>query len=756
MRQKRRPGISTKINLFVGFLIILPMVFLGFFFIRHESRAIEKELNLRGQGTVERFAQGVECQLAFLAGNTRDLELQLGKVLEAENAVYAIAADMNGKILAAAGKKTGEPVREFSAPVITSKQDKENAGIEDILLDADPGNETIGSITLGLSLEDMNLKTSQLRRVVSFVLVVVIAISIAGAVFGIRYLINRPLGELVSGIRTIGSGDLSHRMALTRRDEIGQLAAAFNKMTENLSLLMVSKNYVNNILESMNDILVVISLDGTIKTINRATLNLLGFEEKDLIGQSCNVLLPVEHFLFPGSVLPGLNDKDIIYDNQDLELIKKDGSRLHVAFSATLMYNSSGRIEGIIVVAKDMTSKKHADEERLELERRLQLAEKMEALGRLAGGVAHDLNNTLGAIVGYPDILLRKLPREGPHLKALNAIKQSGLRAAAIVRDLLTLARRGIKVADIINLNQLVREYFISPEFEKLKRQYPDVRIEYKLEEDLLNLTGSPVHLTKTLMNLVTNAAEATQDSGSVTVSTSNRYVEREVRENDFGLQVGEYIVLSVTDTGIGIPPEDLKRIFEPFFSTKTMGRSGTGLGMAVVWGTIKDHNGYLDVKSEVGKGTTFEIFLPATRDDVKDEYKGVVIDEYMGEGEKILVVDDIEAQREISVHLLQTLGYNAEAVSSGEMAVRYLRNQSVDLVLLDMIMSPGIDGLETYNRIHKINPATRVIIASGYSETDRVKQAMRNGVCAYLQKPYTLENVGLAIKSQLTAKAPS
>ncbi len=227
----------------------------------------------------------------------------------------------------------------------------------------------------------------------------------------------------------------------------------------------------------------------------------------------------------------------------------------------------------------------------------------MEALGLLAGGVAHDLNNVLGIVVGYAELLLNDLDESSPMRDNLLAIMDGGQRAAAIVQDLLTLTRRGVAGRKVFNLNRLILDFKKSPEWEKLLSYHPAVQIKTDLEPDLLNLSGSSVHLEKTLFNLVSNACEAMPKGGALTIKTSNQYLDQTIQGYDH-IREGDYVVLSVADTGEGISATDLKRIFEPFYTKKIMGRSGTGLGLAVVWGTVKDHKGYIDVQSEEGKGT--------------------------------------------------------------------------------------------------------------------------------------------------------
>ena len=238
-------------------------------------------------------------------------------------------------------------------------------------------------------------------------------------------------------------------------------------------------------------------------------------------------------------------------------------------------------------------------------------------------------------------------------------------------------------------------------------------------------------------------------EGGTIRISTENIYLDRPFKGYDH-VKSGEYVKVTVSDTGTGISEEDLQRIFEPFYTRKVMGRSGTGLGMAVVWGTVKDHNGYIDIQSTVGKGTTSALYFPVTRDLLGSDESGSAIEDYMGKGESILVVDDVEDQRKIAAGILNRLGYSVDSVSSGEEAVEYLKENAADLIVLDMIMEPGINGLETYERIIKICPNQKAIIASGFSESDEVKSAQKLGAGEYIKKPYSLKRIGVAVRKEL------
>jgi two-component system, cell cycle sensor histidine kinase and response regulator CckA len=398
---------------------------------------------------------------------------------------------------------------------------------------------------------------------------------------------------------------------------------------------------------------------------------------------------------------------------------------------------------------QEIAERARTETEKRELENSLKRAEKMEAIGLLAGSVAHDLNNMLNSIVLHPELLLLDLPEDSPLREGLTSIHKSGKRAAAVVADLLTMARRSITTRRVFNVNEVVSNLVASAEFSDLKARHPEVRVETNLAPDLLNIQGSPVHLSRAILNLALNSMEAIENGGHVTLSTTNVYVDKPSGKYEL-VPEGSYATLTIEDTGTGIAPEDLDRIFEPFYTKKVMGRSGTGLGMAIVWGTVKDHDGFIDVRSEQGRGTRVTLFLPATHEQPRTKVASVKIEDYRGHDEAILIVDDAKEQRELCTALLGRLGYKVASVSSGEEAVEYLKHNTVDLLVLDMIMDPGIDGLETYERIVQIKPRQRAVITSGFSETERVQRAQALGAGAFIRKPYTVEKIAVTVRDEL------
>ena len=538
-------------------------------------------------------------------------------------------------------------------------------------------------------------------------------------------------------------------------DESGKIVEILsigNDITERKNAteaLQESEEKYRNILENIAEGYFELDIAGNLTFFNSSLPKITGHTEEELKG------LSYKEYTNPETADKMFHVFNKIFETGkptgivDFEINLKDGRTITIDLTAAPIKDSDGQISGFRGLMRDVSERKKTEKERQKLEKKLQQAQKMKAIGTLAGGVAHDLNNVLSGIVSYPELILMDLPDDSPIRDSIKTIQESGKKAAAIVEDLLTLARRGVSTREIVNLNDITSEYLISPEFEKLKNFHPSVEVETRLDSSLLNISGSWVHLSKTVMNLVSNAAESMSEGGTLRLSTENRYIDQPISGYD-DVNEGDYVVLTVSDTGVGIAAEEINRIFEPFYTKKVMGRSGTGLGMAVVWGTVKDHKGYIHVESKLGEGTSFKLYFPITRKEKAGEENSKELADYMGNKETILVVDDVREQRKIASKILSQLGYSVRLASSGEEAVKLMKNEAVDLIVLDMIMPPGIDGLETYERIVSIHPNQKAIIASGFSETERVKKAQQLGAGSYVRKPYTIERIGMAVKAEL------
>ena len=470
------------------------------------------------------------------------------------------------------------------------------------------------------------------------------------------------------------------------------------------------------------------------------------------LGLSEHQVQPVTWF---GFVIPGLQQQAVSYFEASLRgddpglkefrLVCREGGVFPVLLRSSPILQGEKAI-GTRFIAIDI-SDRHA------LEEQLRRAQKMKAIGLMAGGVAHDLNNILSGVINYPELMLIDLPEDSPFRRPLQAIRKSGLQAAEVVSDLLTVARGVAAVKVVIDPTSLIREYLDSPEFSQLTAFNPQLFVITNLSTDIHPISCSPVHVKKCLMNLVTNASEAINGKGTITIAAANRFISVAPDEGS-SLAAGEYAVIIVRDNGPGIQNKDLKHIFEPFYTKKTMGRSGTGLGLAVVWNTMKDHDGAVTVTSDKN-GTTFELHFPRTQAQHTIEKLTADLSTYRGNGQAILVVDDEQQQRDIAIEILTGLGYRTSAVASGEEAVSRVQNSPFDLIVLDMIMGPGMNGRETYEKIIAVSPGQKAIVSSGFSRDTEVKATQRLGARGFISKPFTMEQLAKIVFNALHETVP-
>ncbi len=456
----------------------------------------------------------------------------------------------------------------------------------------------------------------------------------------------------------------------------------------------ISDKKHRQIFENILDVYFETTLDGIILEVSPSVTQFSGYSQKELKGQSLDTIYKtsgereniVKQLIAAGHI-----------QNHEICLAHKTGQIRTCSVNAKLILDETKNPERIIGIFRDITDQKAMIKKEKDLEERLNRSRKMEALGLLAGGVAHDLNNVLSGIVTYPELLLMDLPEESPMAKSLGIIQASGLRAAEIVQDLLTLSRRGVVTRKAVDLNEIVEQFLKTPEYEKILSFHPHVSVKANLSAAFPFVKGSAVHLQKTIMNLIANAAEAQPDGGTINISTANHHLDKPVRGYD-RVQPGNYVVLSVKDQGMGIDPEDINRIFEPFFTKKVMGRSGTGLGMAVVWGTIQDHDAYIDVVSHKDSGSRFDLYFPVTDDKIKSPPDGTHLKALMGNKKKILIVDDVASQRQIAKILLERLGYEALSLASGEAAIEYLESNQDKRPSSPVVFPKTIGSKKTWN----------------------------------------------------------
>lgn len=489
---------------------------------------------------------------------------------------------------------------------------------------------------------------------------------------------------------------------------------------------------------------IIIYERGELLQTNTQLCTMFGYQEHELLGKQIFEVL-LDRTTIRAKDLPAESDTIGPFEARG---VRRDGSTFPVEFRVKHIDYQGRQVQ--VAAIRDVTDSEIALQQKMILLEKLADAKRMESLGLMASSVAHDLNNIMAGIITYPELLLLDLGMDFKYREELMMIREAGKRAAAVVNDLLTVARGATCKKEPQDVNALISEYLNAVEYREICQRYPQIKLTPYLESKLKPIDCSAIHLSKSIMNLVNNAAEAIQNSGQIILATKNTQVSTPYQGYET-IEPGEYVVISVEDDGPGISSQDIQQIFSPFYSKKVMGRSGTGLGLAVVWNTVHDHGGFIDVVSS-SKGSMFALYFPASKSQqVRPLPPTPMTTQYQGKGERILVVDDQQSQREIACRLLRRLGYRPLSVASGEEAVEFVRTTPVDLVILDMLMEPGLNGCQTYERILRHVPNQKAIITSGYANAEAINKAMTLGISQFVKKPYSLCELALALKMEIS-----
>ncbi len=580
-----------------------------------------------------------------------------------------------------------------------------------------------------------------------------VVLSLLLAIFKAKRL-ARPLIDITAKSGIIARGEYSLSLPESSYTELQQLSDSIRHMARAIRKreheLREKEITYRELVENTSNLVLRLDRDLAIVYANHTIERFTGVSAPDMIGMKLiDIIAADDQPLFTNALTTWTKDH-ISSGTVECRLpTPENGPDRHLLLTMNLHYNSSGKLEDLSVIGHDITARYQIEKQNKKMEEQQQMSQKMELLGLMAGGVAHDLNNILAGIINYPELLLTKLQPHDPLRPPIEAIKKSGERAAAVVADLLTVARDSASVHTLTDLNTLIAGYLSTPEFKKLQDLYPHVGFSFHPCTDIWACNCSPIHIEKTLMNLITNAFEAVKTDGIVEISTANVNPADLPPEKKADLKSLPCVAFTVKDSGEGIPPADLKRIFEPFFSKKGLGRSGTGLGLTVSWNTVQEHGGTITVHND-RNGTLFAVYLPADLESPKPAAKSVREKQHQGNGEHILVVDDEEDLREIGVEMLELLGYKGSAVGSGEEAIEFLHHTPVDLILLDMQMDPGMNGKETYKEIKKLYPRQKALIATGFSTSDDVEATLLEGAGSFIKKPFGLQDLAKAVDQVL------
>ncbi|MHB1131506.1 MAG: PAS domain S-box protein [Chloroflexota bacterium] len=525
------------------------------------------------------------------------------------------------------------------------------------------------------------------------------------------------------------------------RDAVGQpqyFVAQMEDITERrqaVESLLLSEARFRAIFERSAIGITLSDMEGHIVEANPSYLQMIGYTADELLRTTLRDRvyaddLPVVVMLFDQIVA-----EELEYSQRVTRNVRKDGQVIWVNVITSLMTSAQGEPRYVLGLIEDISARR-------EIEGQLQRAQQLEVAGRIAAQVAHDFNNLLVPVVGLPELIKLRLPQGDPAVAMCDVMLEAARSMAEINDNMLTMGRRGYVEQQPTDLNAVVKQVIAH-----MPSVPATLGVRLDLAPGLLPVNGAQAQLFRVVTNLLANARDAMEEVGVLSVATANCYLD----SGQFGrygqIDVGEYTKLTVSDTGSGIPDDVRDKIFDAFFTTKrTDAIRGSGLGLTVVQSIVNDHHGYIDLETEVGRGSTFVIYLPVSRGQTQNGPEAG----QLGGSERILVVDDDRFQRLVATQILQVLGYQVATVNSGEQAVTYLRKHPADLVLLDMVMPGGMDGAESFRRILEVRPGQKVIIVSGYAETELVREALRLGAGAFHQKPLSMDRLARAVRAEL------
>jgi two-component system, cell cycle sensor histidine kinase and response regulator CckA len=519
--------------------------------------------------------------------------------------------------------------------------------------------------------------------------------------------------------------------------------------------LFESQERYRKLFDTMGEGVVLIDAEGNILEANRSAENILGLmrseiESRNYVGSEWEIIrpdgspMPAEEMAGPKAMNERRPVKDVV-----MGVRRPDGAVSWISVSATPLLGEDGELEGVVSTFTDITERRQAElsrlkseEEKKRIEEQLYQAQKMESVGRLAGGVAHDFNNILTSVMGYAELLKMEFDDSATNAgQAVDIILKGARRAADLTQKLLGFARHGKYNPVPLDLNEVLGETMdmLAKIFEM------SIDVTSDLDGQLLAVLADRSQVNQVLSNLIINARDAMPDGGTLVLKTENTYVAG--RQDGLDLDSGNYVRFSISDSGIGMSPETRERIFEPFFTTKDKDR-GTGLGLATVYGIVKNHRGEITVHSEPMKGTTFAVYLPASNSRITIEEPETAVP--IGNA-SILVIDDEEQVRSVAGEMLRSAGHSVLVAASGREAIDIFRTRwsTIDAVLLDMIM-PGIDGRETFRALREIDDGVKVILSSGYSQTKHAQELLGRGAAGYVQKPFSLAELTSAVSEAL------
>ena len=795
-RPKTRLSVLVKLTATAVIAILLLAGALDRYYAKQMETAAHEALDTRAFAIASGLAN--ECEYGLLIGNQPLLQQAVVKALSQPDIVSATVLDQSGRIMASAGHFKLDPNKQARVELVTrTEQDASldlqpetaEGWVEEFLVPvrlrpesvpvqelpeetggqpAKQVGQKLGLVQLDVSHASTMLRVQQARRAALLITIAIVLAALLFCIWMVRRTV-RPLRDLVRGTEQLATGNLDARVATSTKDEIGDLSHGFNKMAEALQqshleiqdyqynlerrvanataelkntnvqlmaeiaerkraegeLRETSRN-LQAIIQTSPVAIMEMDSQGYIFMWNPACERVFGWSEPEVLGKFLPIIGDDYRMEFEAIRKRLIGGERI--EGVETRRRRKDGKLVEVSISAAPLYGSDGTVTGIIGVVSDITEHKRLEEQFLQ-------SQKVEAVGRLAGGVAHYFNNILTAIVGYCQLTLYRLPESDPLRANIEEINKAADRAAGLTRQLLAFSRKQILTQKVFDLNSVVAN------LDKMLRRVigEDIDFVTKLAPDLDRTKADPGQIEQVILNMAVNARDAMPEGGKLTIETSNVRLDEHYAQQHIDVVPGEYVMLAFSDTGSGMTPEVMKRIFEPFYTTKGIGK-GTGLGLATCFGIVKQSGGHITVYSDIGHGTTFKVYLPRVLEEVEREAVPQTAVGDAGGHETILFVEDDAAIRELNARVLRQYGYNVLVASDGQEALntaQRLNGKELDLVLTDVVM-PQMGGKELADRLHTMYPNLKVLFCSGYTEDAIVHRGVLASGIDFLQKPFS------------------
>jgi PAS domain S-box-containing protein len=508
-----------------------------------------------------------------------------------------------------------------------------------------------------------------------------------------------------------------------------------------------SEEKYRTILENIEEGYLEVDLEGNFTFVNDAECRNLGYTREELIGMNNRQYTDETTARKLYQTFNGVYRKGEPVKVLDVEVIRKDGIKAVNEVSVSLIRDSEGKPIGFRGIARDITERKRAEEKMTTLQEQLRQSQKMEAIGQLAGGVAHDFNNLLTVIHGYSELILKSLDENSRLRQDVREIMNASDRASSLTSQLLAFSRKQVLQPKVLDLNVHVSN------MDKMLHRMIGENIELVslLTKDLGRIKADPGQIEQVVLNLAVNARDAMLNGGKLTIETANVELDENYARSHIGVTPGRHVMLSVSDTGVGMTPEVRERVFEPFFTTKEKGK-GTGLGLSTVYGIVKQSGGNVWVYSEPGHGTTFKIYLPRIEEDTESLKPSAVSIKSLQGSETILLVEDEEMVRKLACTILQKNGYEVLEAPNGEEALRIVQGQNsnpIHLLVTDVVM-PGMSGRQLADRLERLRPDMKVLYISGYTDNAIVHHGVLEPGMNYIQKPFTVEGLARKVREVL------